>query len=290
MYLFLQRLLLKSPVFLLLLFFAACQKDETFDPNSLSVGMIVVEGGSFNMGDDSMSDAPVHNVTVDGFYISEYEIDQKCYKDVMGKLPDLVTTVYGVGDSYPVYGLCWLDAVEFCNKLSIHDGLDSCYSVSGTMVTLNKNAFGYRLPTEAEWEFAARGGLKSKNYIYSGSNNLDEVAWYNTSGSYTPAIVLSQVGKKLPNELGLYDMSGNVAEFCWDWYGVDYYKVSEKLNPLGPATSSNGRRCLRGGSWAGFNTMAHVAKRAYRFPDPSVETATVQARFIAGGLRLVLPN
>ncbi|NUM72516.1 MAG: formylglycine-generating enzyme family protein, partial [Ignavibacteriaceae bacterium] len=139
------------------------------------------------------------------------------------------------------------------------DGLQKVCSGSGDNITMNMNANGYRLPTEAEWEYAARGGSQSKGYTYSGSSNAGDIAWYdNNSGSKT-----HPVGQKQPNELGIYDMSGNVWEWCWDWYG-DYSSESQ-TNPKGP--SSGGGRVYRGGSWYFYAGRLRPAYRNYNYPD-----------------------
>ena len=187
--------------------------------------MVYVSGGTFTMGATSEqgSDAydwekPAHSVTLSGYYIGKYEVTQGLWKAVMGSNPS-----YFKGDNLPVEHVSWDEVQEFLRKLN---------EITG------KN---YRLPTEAEWEFAARGGNSSRGYKYSGSNSIGNVAWYDgNSGDRTHA-----VGTKSPNELGIYDMSGNVYEWCQDWYGD--YSSSSQRNPKGPNGGS--RRVFRGGSW-----------------------------------------
>ena len=146
----------------------------------------------------------------------------------------------------PTINVSWYDAVAYCNWRSQKEGLTAAYAINGTNVTYNTGANGYRLPTEAEWEYAARGGNKSRGYTYSGSNDGGEVAWCTSNSGNTT----QPVGGKKPNELGLYDMSGNVWEWCWDWYGDKYYSQSGRENPTGP--SSGRSRVLRGGGWYGY--------------------------------------
>lgn len=228
-------------------------------------GMVYVEGGTFQMGSNSgeSDEKPVHSVTVSSFYIGKYEVTQKQWTEVMGSNPS-----HFQGDNLPVEDISWYQAVEFCNKLSQKEGLTPAYTINGRNVTCNWNANGYRLPTEAEWEYAARGGNKAKKRFfggyknnYSGSNNIDEVAWYSSnSGSKTQA-----VGTKKANELGIYDMSGNVWEWCWDWYGS--YSSGAKTNPRG--SSSGSRRVLRGGSWLYYAKYCRSAYRRNSSPDDS---------------------
>ena len=159
-------------------------------------------------------------------------------------------------DDHPVTCVSWYDAVAYCNWKSQTEGLTPCYSGSGSSTTCNFFANGYRLPTEAEWEYAARGGENSRGYTYSGSNSADEVAWYtNNSGNKT-----HQVGQKKVNEMGLYDMSGNVWEWCNDWYDPSYYGSSPGQNPRGPSSGSS--RVVRGGSW--FD-KPYLLRCAYRY-------------------------
>jgi len=215
-------------------------------------GMVFVKGGTFQMGSSSGDDdeKPVHSVTVSDFYIGKCEVTQGEYEAVMGtnhsKFKDS-------GKDAPVERVSWYYAVEYCNKRSDKEGLDRCYTGSGKNIKCVFNANGYRLPTEAEWEYAAKGGNKSKGYNYAGSNTITEVAEYegNNNESTKP------VGGKQVNELGVYDMSGNVWEWCWDWYG-DYSSGSQS-NPRGPGSGSS--HVFRGGSWYSFASRCRAAYR-----------------------------
>ena len=197
------------------------------------IEMIYVAGGTFNMGADD-SDAydrekPVHSVTVSGFSIGKYEVTQRLWKAVMGTNPS-----YNKGDNLPVENVSWNQVQEFIRKLNAMTGKH------------------YRLPTEAEWEFAARGGNRSQGYIYSGSSNLSSVAWYyDNSGRKT-----HPVGTKAPNELGIYDMSGNVWEWTSDIWCTDYKS---------PRTGSY--RVFRGGGWFIIARYCRVSDRGSNAPD-----------------------
>ena len=198
--------------------------------------MVYVEGGTFTMGATSEQkkpdddEKPTHRVSLSSFYIGKYEVTQALWKAVMGSNPSRFE-----GDNLPVERVSWNDCQTFLRKLN---------------AMTDKN---FRLPTEAEWEFAARGGNSSRGYQYSGSNVLSDVAWYdNNSGGET-----HPVGTKAPNELGIYDMSGNVWEWCQDWYG-DYHGYSQ-TNPTGPSSGAN--RVYRGGSWGSGAWLCRVAFR-----------------------------
>jgi formylglycine-generating enzyme required for sulfatase activity len=213
--------------------------------------MVKVEGGAFIMGctseqgDDCFPDEkPIHSVTVQSFQIGKYEVTQAQWKAIMGttvrKQRDKVDPSWplgGEGNNYPMYYVSWDEAQEFIRRLNVATGKS------------------YRLPTEAEWEYAARGGNRSQDYKYSGSNDLGEVAWYDdNSGSQT-----HPVGKKKANELGIHDMSGNVYEWCQDWYGG--YSASSQQNPVGAGNGSY--RVHRGGSWSLIEFNCRVTFRAY---------------------------
>ncbi|MFH1708628.1 MAG: formylglycine-generating enzyme family protein [Planctomycetota bacterium] len=220
-------------------------------------GMVFVEGGTFDMGADQYErEKPVYKVSLKSFMIGKYEVtfaEYDAYCQVTGKAQPSDQN-WGRG-SRPAINVIWYDAVAFCNWLSAQEGLDKCYSINGTDVTYNTGANGYRLPTEAEWEYAARGGNKNRGYTYSGSNDAGEVGWHdqNTGKTTQPA------GGKKPNELGLFDMSGNVWEWCWDWYDDKYYCQSPRENPTGPSLGQY--RVLRGGGWYGVDGLLRCASR-----------------------------
>jgi formylglycine-generating enzyme required for sulfatase activity len=177
------------------------------------------------------------------------------------------------GDNYPIYYVSWYEAVEYCNRRSLKEDLTPAYRGSSDVVTCDFSASGYRLPTEAEWEYAAKGGDKAyMTFEYAGSNSTDGVAWYSdNSGEKT-----HPVGTKQPNSLGIYDMSGNVWEWCWDWYGP--YNPWSLTDPQGPASGSI--RVLRGGSWGILARDLRSTNRGNFAP---------LLRFISFGFRLVRP-
>jgi uncharacterized repeat protein (TIGR02543 family) len=227
-------------------------KKSSITPTDVSL----VSAGTFMMGSPSdepgrFSNETQHEVTISkAFYMGKYEVTQAEWKAVMGTNPSTFQ-----GDNLPVESVSWNDEIEYCNKLSLLEGRTPCYTGSGYNVQCNFSANGYRLPTEAEWEWAAKGGGKDASvYIYSGSNEPAAVAWYadNSNGSTHP------IKTKKPNSLGLYDMSGNVGECCWDRYGE--YPTSVQTDPLGAASGSY--RVVRGGDW--YNSATGV-RSAFRF-------------------------
>ena len=229
---------LTSLIILSLLMIIGCSKAPP--------GMVYVEGGSFQMGSKKSKDEkPIHTVTISSFFMDKTEVTQAGYRKVMGKNP----SYFSGCDDCPVEGVSWHDATAFAQKV------------------------GKRLPTEAEWEYAARGGVKtnsgSSQTSYAGSNDLNSVAWYgDNSGSKT-----HPVAQKQANALGLYDMSGNVWEWCSDWYSDSYYKQS-------PGSS----RVLRGGGWFGDDALCRVAFRVRGNPDYWINP---DGRHYAVGFRLV---
>ena len=233
---------------------------ETFTVHGVVFKMVKVAGGTFQMGATSEqgSDAendeyPVHSVTLSDYYIGQTEVTQELWEAVMGSNP----SYFKGNDQRPVEAVSWNDCQEFIEKLNRLTG---------------KN---FRLPTEAEWEYAARGGSKSRGYKYSGSNDAKVVAWYDdNSGDKT-----HPVAQKQSNELGLYDMSGNVYEWCSDRYGR--YSSNSQTNPRGASSGSD--RVLRGGSWCSGAWCVRVSDRLNDTPDDSLG-----ARCSNCGLRLAL--
>ena len=252
-------------IFMLSIGFVACEEEPKAPqtPESIDIfaelekdEMIYVKGGTFTMGATSEqgtdepydNEYPTHQVTLSDFYIGKYEVTQQLWEYVMGTTPKYIPGNYlipATGDYLPVECVSWEDCQEFISKLNQMTGK------------------AFRMPTEAEWEYAARGGNKSNGYKYSGSNSIGDVAWYygnssnngNSSNSH-------EVGTKAPNELGLYDMSGNVYEWCSDWFAT--YSSSSQTNPTGP--SSGSYRVLRGGNWECSAPICRVSSRNYNVP------------------------
>lgn len=225
------------------LFSAMGLSAQTYTENAgcdLGMKMVYVEGGTFQMGssEGDSDEKPVHSVTLSSYYIAECEVTQAQWKKIMGN-----NSSSNKGDDLPVTHVTWEDVHNFCRELSRLTG---------------KN---YQLPTEAQWEYAARGGKKGYGCLYSGSFAIDKVAWYDgNSGNCRHS-----VKQKQPNELGLYDMSGNVWEWCQDWYGS--YSSDSQTNPQGP--SSGSYRVLRGGSWYISAQNCRVSLRSRNTPSYS---------------------
>ena len=226
------------------------KKSPIITVKDVSFKMIYVVGGTFSMGGtyeqgrDQYYSEPVHLVSLSTYYIGETEVTQELWKAVMGDNPS-----YFKDDQRPVEQVSWDDCQEFLRKLNEFTGLK------------------FRLPTEAEWEFAARGGEKSKGYKYSGSNDIDAVAWYlgNSSikGKSSPDYGTHLVKTKKPNELGIYDMTGNVLEWCSDWY--DKYTYKSQSDPQGPSTGTG--RVRRGAGWTSILWSCPTSNRYHDTPD-----------------------
>ncbi|WP_442902146.1 SUMF1/EgtB/PvdO family nonheme iron enzyme [Flexistipes sp.] len=222
--------------------------------------MVYVLGGCYQMGDifgDGGEDdeKPVHEVCIDDFYIGKYEVTQGQWEKIMGYNPSF----FDDGDRYPVENVSWNGVQGFIEELNSQSG---------------KN---FRLPTEAEWEYAARSGGKRQKY--AGGNNVDAVAWYDDNSGDRP----HPVGQKEPNDLGIYDMSGNVWEWVSDWYEDDYYAQSPRNNPTGPSSSSYSLRVLRGGDYSIHFEQAEVVRSTSRSAGDPYD------KYMFHGFRLALP-
>lgn len=278
---------------------------RVFDPNP-PAGMAFIPAGSFAMGDTfpegSMSALPVHTVWTDEFYIDQ--------KEVTGGLWDEVTAWSGVGDfdwgggvackapDHPVHSVTWIQAIKWCNARSLKEGLLPCYYADAGLTIVYKtnqtdpyvdwSANGYRLPTEAEWEKAARGGAAGRRFPWSDSDTIQHsrANYYSSTSfnydtsltrNYHPSFATngmpytSPAGYFAPNGYGLYDMAGNVREWCWDWYSGAYYSITPTHNPRGP--SSGVVRVLRGGGWSSHATLCRTPYRTFQQP---IATTTLE--------------
>lgn len=243
-------------------------------PNGPSFEMIYIQGGTFTMGctDDQKgkceNDAePAHQVVITDFYAGKYEVTQALWTAVMGTTIEQQCkiagqhNVYGVGDDYPMYYIHFREANALCENLN--------------QILANQLPEGYEfaLPSEAQWEYAARGGVKDEPSLYAGSQFASDVAWYDGISKNTT----HPVGQKQPNELGLYDLNGNVWEWCQDWYDENFYKHSAPQDPVNANCAAN--RVYRGGSWDYGAKLCRIATRFYGAP---------YGRTINLGVRLVL--
>ncbi len=214
--------------------------DVVVEINGQEFCFVWVNGGTFEMGEahgNEYSDRLDHTVTLDGFYMGKYEVTQAQWRAIMAYNPSS-----HLGDDNPVDFVTWNECQEFIQKLN------------------NLSDKQFAMPTEAQWEFAAQGGNKSRNTLYCGDDNIDAVAWYLGNSDGTTYLV----GKKVPNELGLFDMSGNVWEWCQDWYHRSYYKQSPEHNPVNNDMSDSwGERVIRGGGWRSSANDCSITYRHY---------------------------
>ncbi len=232
------------------------KEDYTETAFGMNLEMVYVKGGEFTMGftkEQGWNDLPSSTIKkltrktkLDSYHIGKYEVTQAQWKAVMGTEPS-----YFKGDNLPVEQVSWEDAQAFCQKLSEATGRK------------------YVLPTEAQWEYAARGGVHKTKTMYAGSNDIEDVAWYGENsyalGYSHPDYGTHLVGTKKANALGIYDMSGNVGERCSDWYNMDRYDKADDLNPQGPADGLF--RVERGGCWCYFAGDCRVSSRSFGYPD-----------------------
>ncbi len=244
-------------VLLSILLTIACSDDESSNVN-MPDNFIKVPGGTFTMGrtqgTGQVDALPLHQVTLSTFYMSMHEVTQEEYSAIMDTNPSSF-----VDSNKPVENVSWYDAIAYCNTRSIEEELTPCYDLTDYSCDFSAN--GYRLPTEAEWEYAARGASDEPDYLYSGSDDIDEVAVTSSNSDNQTSIV----GSKEPNALGFFDMSGNVDEWCWDWYGN--YDYESQLNPTGPETG--GLKILRGGDWISSPQYGSVSIRVSSMPSYS---------------------
>jgi formylglycine-generating enzyme required for sulfatase activity len=234
-----------------------------------AANMVRINGGTFAMGspgsEPERNDSELqHRVTVSSFYLGRYEVTQREWWEVMGYNP----SEFG-GDDLPVEKVSWYEAVEYCNARSWNEGLTPAYTINGEHVTWNRNANGYRLPTEAEWEYACRAGTTTPYYT---GNSVSGAGWHkgNSGGKTHP------VGQRQPNAWGLYDMHGNVDEWCWDWGGE--YPRGAQTDPTGTGTGPH--RVIRGGSWWTPESFLRSAWRWFRGSgaDPMAQSGFIGFR------------
>ncbi|MCK4905749.1 formylglycine-generating enzyme family protein [bacterium] len=231
--------------------------------------MVLIPAGEFVMGADKegYDERPPHKVYINSFYMDKYEVTQEEYQRVTGK----PSSIYEQGQNMPVTGVSWNDAARYCNKKSETEGLQPCYNEKTWQCDFSKN--GYRLPTEAEWEYACRAGSMGKYCCGDDKEKLKEYAWHNSNAPTWTSLrgetylqnKAHPVGSKKPNTFGLYDMHGNVWEWCNDQFSSGYYSKSPGKNPRGPRKGKY--RVLRGADWMSIPDDCRCAKRARGLQD-----------------------
>jgi formylglycine-generating enzyme required for sulfatase activity len=213
--------------------------------------MVLIPAGRFMMGDQTQIDATPHEVAISSFYMDKNLVTQEQYEKVMGENPSRWK-----GARNPVEQMRWSDAARYCNARSKSEGLEPCYNLQTWECNFQAN--GYRLPTEAEWEYACRAGTTTAYFFGNDPSKLDDYAWFEKNSGGKP----QPVGQKPPNAWGLYDMHGNIWEWCNDFYQVDYYQQSPKENPSGPKAGDT--KVVRGGAW---KFSAETCRSGYRYNE-----------------------
>jgi formylglycine-generating enzyme required for sulfatase activity len=265
------------PFVFFMLFAQGCKRipETRYTPQVITtpggVEMVLIQGGYFKMGNNrgQPDEAPAHRVWISPFLMDKYEVIQQQFRRL-----EISDPSHFKDPNNPLEQMNWTDAAIYCNERSYSEGLELCYDEKTW--DCNFNANGYRLPTEAEWEYACRAGT---NTDYSFGNNkqlLSDYAWYSENSSAKT----HNTGQKKPNPWGLYDMHGNVTEWCNDYYAKDYYKNSPEKNPKGPAKGKE--RVIRGGSW---NSTPNACRSTYRSSDPSINDTCLSSDTI--GFRAV---
>ncbi len=225
--------------------------EESAPPKPSLVELVEIRAGTFRMGSPDYDDErPVHEVHISAFQCMRFPVTRRLYQELMGEDPGWPE---GEADDRPINKVNWYDAVRFCNRLSEQEGLTPCYRIAGNDVSWEYSANGYRLPTEAEWEYACRAGTQTRWSFGDDEKDLGRYAWYTDNSGNRP----HPVGTRDPNAWGLYDMHGKVWEWCWDWYGA--YSAGPQTDPTGPPTGD--RRVLRGGA---FDVVARFLRSAVR--------------------------
>lgn len=271
-------------------------------------GLVYVRGGAFEMGVPGGQDNPLHRISVDDFWMARHEItvgEWRAFTDSVGGIERWAKfwfnqkvgkgTDFRIPDEWAMFALTWYEAIWYCNWRSEQEGLDPAYRYDDAemreflfghgrkvSVVWNRGANGYRFPTEAEWEYAARGGSRAAEGAYPEGTVLSDIAWYRDNS----ARQVHPVGQKRPNILGLYDMLGNVGEWCWDYYRADYYVGSPQRNPAGPDSGYDPRnfdenvreiRVSRGSSWL---DTAGSSTEVYRFRSEATNMSVAGIRLV----------